>query len=541
MPYREEELSPELKQVKKEVMDFVYSMRAMTVVVGERDFYMILYYLFQESFDPDVDVMAVTYRDTASLGLPRILYGKYLVKYINSILEKVPDIADEYIKKIKNDRSIPAEYDEKLKKYYIFREIVKHEVIHYINLHVPRTHEFFRKMGYSEIPSQLMQLANIYADSICNVFLDKRLVEEGGLVPPITENVTLEELLKKAFLESKTLPPNWKFPQWQPKHSEVDLGEEDQNKGQGQKEGLPSSEKGEGQSLEGQEGEGRGKGQGGKKGKSYGEGEGEGGGQEGQKKEKGFGQGGFRDFYPKEFDEVGQHDIGSIKDAVRDLIERARDIFKRHGGIGSIPNEIEELVKWLKRRKIKLELIDEDNELFGLFKQHERTYMDYNPIRNKRIWRFRRRPIFPVIRQLTGYTVVIIVDTSASMGGEDLSYAFDLINELASKARTYLVEIDAEIQRVREVDEVDQDEISFKGRGGTSFKDLERLDEYITNEDVTACIILTDGRVDEFPSENPFPGAKWYGITVAVIPDKSPDWIKWFKVEDVLGEEEEEG
>jgi len=539
-------LSPELEQLEKEVMSFVYSMRKMTIIVGERDFYMILYYLFQESFDPDIEIMAVSYRDTASLGLPRILYGRYLVKYINSMLEKVPDIANEYIKDIKNKRSIPSEFDEQLKQYYIFKEIVKHEVIHYINLHVPRTYEFFRKMGYSTIPPYMMQLANIYADSLCNVFLDKRLVEEGGLVPPATENVTLEELLKKALLEGQNLPPNFKLPQWQPQQGEADSGEESNGKGQGQEKGLPSGQEGEGrgegqsgkrEKSHGKGGEGGGKGQSGKREKSHGQ-EGEGGGQEGQEGKRGFGSGGFKDFYQKEFDEVGQHDIGNIKDAVRDLIERARDLYKRQG-IGSLPGEVEELIKWLKKRKIKIELLDEDNELFGLFRQYERTYMDYNPRSNKRIWRYQRHPILPVIRPLTGYTVVIIVDTSASMGGEELSYAIDLINELASKARIYLVEIDVEIQRVREVDEIDQEELSFKGRGGTSFKALERLDEHITNEDITGCIILTDGWVKEFPSRNPFPGAKWYGITVDIIPDESPDWIKWFKVEDVIEEEEE--
>jgi len=511
-----------IEELRREVINFVNKMKQVSLVVGEKDFYMVLYYFFQGSFDPDIDIMAVTYRDTASLGLPRILYGRDLIKYIDNLLERAPDIANNYIKKVRNEKTLPPEYDEQLKRYFIFKEIVKHEVIHYINLHIPRTLEFFRRKGLNVVPPQLMQIANIYADSLCNVFLDKKLVEEGGLVPPVTENVTLEELLNKIPIRSLR-------------------GPQDQ---QGQ--GGQLGQQGEG----GQQGQqGQSQGQGGATGKRQGKGEkeegssrGEGGGkQEEQKDESGFGKGGFRDFYPKEFDEVDQHDIDRLKEAVRNVIEQAREFYKSSTGIGSIPGEVEELIKWLKKRKVKLELIDEENEIFGMFKKLDKTYTSYNPITSKWVWKFsKNRPILPTLRQVTGYTIVFIVDTSLSMGQEELSYAIDLINDLASKARTYLVEIDVTIQRIREIDEIDEEGISFKGRGGTSFKDLEKLDEHISNEDVTACFILTDGHVSEFPSRNPFPNAKWYGITVDIIPTASPDWIKWFKIEDVLGEEEDE-
>jgi predicted metal-dependent peptidase len=524
----EERERPDIEELKREVMSFVSTMKRMSIVVREKDFYMLLYYFFQGSFDENIDIMAVSYRDTASLGLPRILYGRDLIKYINNLLKRVPNIADSYIKKVRSEREdLPPEYDELLKQYYIFKEIVKHEVIHFINLHVPRTLEFFRKKGFSVVPPQLMYMANIYADSLCNIFLDKKLVEEGGLVPPATENVTLEELLSKIPLKGLL-------------GKQVQLGQEDQQKSQMEQ---PSSQ-GQ-QSQPGQQGQhqtkGKGKGKGDDRSQDIG-GEGSGGGEGKEKGEGGgFGEGGFQDFYPEEFDEVGQHDIDRIRDAVRNVLEQAKEAYKRQTGIGNVPGEIEELIKWLKKRRVKLELLDEDNEIFGLFKQLDRTYMGYNPLTSKQMWRFTRKPpIIPVIRQVTGYSVVVVVDTSLSMGEEQLSYAIDMINYLASKARTYLVEIDVDIQRVREIDEIDEDGISFKGRGGTSFKALEKLDEYIDDENVVACILITDGRVTEFPSKNPLPGAKWYGITTDIIPSSSPDWIKWFEVKDVLGEEEEE-
>jgi predicted metal-dependent peptidase len=160
--------------------------------------------------------------------------------------------------------------------------------------------------------------------------------------------------------------------------------------------------------------------------------------------------------------------------------------------------------------------------------------MDYNPLN--------RNPygmIFPVERRLSGQSAIVIIDTSASMDPDRLTYALDVINHLIKQTDVYLVEIDVEIQRVRKIKFLNSDEFTFKGRGGTSFAALEKLPQFreIPIQTVRACFLVTDGRVDEFPSRNPIPRAKWIGITTDIIPEKSPSWIRWYKVEQIMEEE----
>jgi hypothetical protein len=176
---------------------------------------------------------------------------------------------------------------------------------------------------------------------------------------------------------------------------------------------------------------------------------------------------------------------------------------------------------------MKFRLIGEDN-IFEFFSEVERTYYAYNPL-NENNDGF----VFPSYRPLVEQTIVVIVDTSGLIGEEELQYSLDLINSLVMQAEIYLVEIDTMIQRVIEVREVDE-EFSFKGRSGTVFTDLERLPQLLPTRDITACIILTDGYVNVFPKKNPLPRAKWIGITTGVIPENSPNWITWFKVERVI-------
>jgi Uncharacterized protein conserved in bacteria len=176
---------------------------------------------------------------------------------------------------------------------------------------------------------------------------------------------------------------------------------------------------------------------------------------------------------------------------------------------------------------MKFRLIGGDN-IFGFFREVERTYYAYNPL-NANKYGF----VFPSYRPLVEQTIVVVVDTSGSIGEEELQYSLDLINSLVKQSEIYLVEIDTMIQRVIRVREVEE-KFSFKGRGGTVFTDLERLPQFLPARDITACIILTDGYVDAFPEKKPLPRAKWIGITTGVIPENSPNWIKWFKVERVI-------
>jgi len=452
-----------LEEVKKKTLAFTSKMKTLMVVLGKMDFYTFFYFTFTEEFDPKVPVMAMRYRDTISYALPRIVYGPELIPFIEKILEKTPDIADGFVKEVEKEvekvQTISKENKELLKRLFIFREIVKHEIIHYINLHLPRTIEFFKRRGTNKISEPLLIIANMAADSICNIYLDKKVIEQGGLVPPLEKEIPLEELLEKLD---------------------------------------PKKNKCCGIGVEVNDSEDIGK--------------------------------GFKDFLSEEAEELEKHDLSRIKEVVSGILEKTVEEYEKYAkSIGTIPSEIEETIKWLKKRRVKFRLAGEDN-LFGLFREVERTYFAYNPLNANN-----NGFLFPAYRPLGGRAIVIIVDTSASMRKEELQYSLDLINNLVKQAEIYLVEIDAMIQRVRKVEHVEE-EFNFKGRGGTIFTDLERLPQLLPARDITACIILTDGYVDDFPEKKPLPRAKWIGITTGVIPKNSPNWITWFKIKRVIEE-----
>jgi predicted metal-dependent peptidase len=237
---------------------------------------------------------------------------------------------------------------------------------------------------------------------------------------------------------------------------------------------------------------------------------------------------GFPDLSYDDLRDLSKHDLERLKEVMGQVVEKTVEDYKRSNKtIGNVPGEIEETIKWLKKRRVKFRIIG-DNSIFGLFREVERTYLAYNPLnRNK------NGLVFPSYRPLGGFIVSVIVDTSGSMGSEELSYSLDLINGLIKQAETYLVEIDTTIQQVRKVGQV-KEEFTFKGRGGTSFADLERLNKLLPAREVKVCVLLTDGYVDEFPKQNPLPNAKWIGITTSRIPKNSPSWITWFKVEEVI-------
>jgi predicted metal-dependent peptidase len=481
----------DIEEVRRQTLRFASSMKKMFVILEKMDFYSFFYYTCAEDFDPKVPIMAMSYRDMVSFALPTIVYGAGLIPFIEMALERDPHVADGFIREIKRARTVSKESEELLKRFFIFRELVKHEIIHYINLHLPRTIEFFKKKGIQQIPESLFMLSNIVADSICNIYLDKEVIKSAGLVPPLEKEIPLEVLLEELLKNSK-----FKTALMMGSGSGNDKNNNN-NGGKGNGNNTDNNNNGGGGNMV---------------------------------EDFKNGKNGFPDFSYDDLKDLSKHDFERLKEVMGQVVEKITEEYKRSSKtIGNIPNEVEETIKWLKKRKVKFRLTGRDN-LFGLFREVERTYIAYNPLnRNK------DGLVFPSYRPLGGFVVAVVVDTSGSMKPEELSYSFDLINGLVKQAEIYLVEIDAKIQWVKKVGQI-REEFTFKGRGGTSFTDLERLSKLLPASEVRVCILLTDGYVDEFPKQNPLPKAKWVGITTSQIPKNSPDWINWFKVEQVLEE-----
>ena len=254
-------------------------MKRLKIDLEKMDLYTFCDFDCVEEVDPKVPVMAMSYKYTTSLALPRIVYGPELTLFIEKILEKAPNIANRFIKEAKRVTIISKKNEELLKRLFIFREIVKHEIIHYINLHLPRTVKFFKKRGISKISRPLLIKANAAADSICNIYLDKKVIEQGGFVPPLEMEIPLEELLEKIDLK---------------KNQSFVIGS-------------------------------NGSGDSGK---------------------------GFEDFLSEEAEDLEKQDFSRIKEVVGGILEKAIDEYKMYPkGIGTIPSEIEETIKWLKKRE----------------------------------------------------------------------------------------------------------------------------------------------------------------------------------------------
>lgn len=104
--------------------------------------------------------------------------------------------------------------------------------------------------------------------------------------------------------------------------------------------------------------------------------------------------------------------------------------------------------------------------------------------------------------QREGLELVVCVDTSGSIDQSTLSEFFAEIKGVAASyenVRMHLIECDAEVTGVYEINERKIDEIKFKGGGGTVFTQaLEKASEFRPK----VCIYLTDG-FGEFPEEAP--------------------------------------
>ena len=104
-----------------------------------------------------------------------------------------------------------------------------------------------------------------------------------------------------------------------------------------------------------------------------------------------------------------------------------------------------------------------------------------------------------------GLDLAVCVDTSGSIDLNTLSEFFAEIRAIAASyenARVHLIECDAEVTGVYEIDERNIKDIKFRGGGGTLFTPaLKKASEF----NPRVCVYLTDGCGDFPTDEPPFP------------------------------------
>jgi len=192
--------------------------------------------------------------------------------------------------------------------------------------------------------------------------------------------------------------------------------------------------------------------------------------------------------------------------------------------IGKIPAMIEEIIKnWRFPPKIILPTSDIEIALQKI----ERSYIkisQFNTIYpNSKI----RLPAYPM---LTGAEVLVIIDTSGSIDRETAELFFGFLKRLSERYTVYYTEIDTDIKFKPEKFRKEAKELKFIGRGGTSFKNIEKLKTEYKFKNPNIIVILTDGYVEEFP-QNIYPNARWFLYTTEKIPENLPKFIKLLKIE----------
>jgi predicted metal-dependent peptidase len=200
-------------------------------------------------------------------------------------------------------------------------------------------------------------------------------------------------------------------------------------------------------------------------------------------------------------------DAEVVKQEIRNKIE---EISRRENGWGHIPGDVQQIiqaaqkssVRWWKYLRHYLgNLVTSKVE--STFKKPNRRY-GYPYCGTKRLHTDRK---------------LVAIDTSGSVGDEDLSHFLAEVNRLAELQPVDLVMFDHAVQG--KIIPFDRKRVSldFKGRGGTAFTPVFELAEARRYQSL---IVLTDGQAEEPPKPHHVKDVLW----VLTDPSQKPpcDW-----------------
>jgi len=192
----------------------------------------------------------------------------------------------------------------------------------------------------------------------------------------------------------------------------------------------------------------------------------------------------------------------SAQDKVRQMVKQAVDDAKRQGR-GTTPGWMEEMIKRLIAPPIKWNILLRSgisNEVSPVPEEtfrrcHRRRQFEVNGI---------LEDIYPGFKRKPQSKLIAIIDTSGSMGSEELG---EVLNELAylSRAGYYpitLIHADTQITKIETY--TGKNEIIMHGRGGTTFAPaLDYVRDKIPHTEGVRdnCIFFTDG-MGECPKDN---------------------------------------
>jgi len=160
----------------------------------------------------------------------------------------------------------------------------------------------------------------------------------------------------------------------------------------------------------------------------------------------------------------------------------------------------------------------------GLRKNDYRTF----PFNKKHLW---RKIYLPSIGAPGPEHIVVAIDTSGSMGADELSKILGELNQLKSTAecRMTLIQCDAEIQDIKEynsweIADIDFNYYGFRGRGGTTFEPVFKwIEKEVLNlgQRPDALFYLTDGYAHYGMQEPPYQ-VMWILTSSSIEPEQIP-------------------
>jgi predicted metal-dependent peptidase len=222
----------------------------------------------------------------------------------------------------------------------------------------------------------------------------------------------------------------------------------------------------------------------------------------------------------------GRHQ-GEVDAAQRNTLEAAKQHFEQTQGRGSTPGWIEDELNKLENRKRDRDWV---RELDSVVRRRSGIIMaggaDFSMSRPSRRSLLRGGLLRPgmVEQQMEG---AIYIDTSGSMGAEELKYAKNVVCNIMEQTgvdRVWLGQCDAKVHEMRRVKVRDVPALPMKGRGGTNFVPIFSGPHsvYTLKPRPDMVIILTDG-------DGPAPTTAPRGITViwVIVPTgyrKPADW-----------------
>jgi predicted metal-dependent peptidase len=360
--------------------------------------------------------------------------------------------------------------------------ILKHEMLHIINLHViRRKNRNPEKWNYATDISINQLITNI---------------PEDGLQPEtfkLKKNLNAEnyyDLIPDKYLNNQQ--------------------QQGQGQGQGQQQQQGQGQgSGEGQDQQG-EGQQQGQGQGSSEGQQQGQGQGSGEGQQqsqGQGSGEGQGQGsGVIDSEEKlkdlisqalqsaENGMIGDHSLwdksqgneSAAKEITRQMTETATNKSR-----GMTPSEAMDAITMLNKKE-QIDWKKEFRKIVG------------NKRANSRLTIKRRDRRFPNRKDLRGKTrdhtidVLVILDVSGSMSNEELQYGLNEIKAIAEKAKAgvTIIQVDTEPYLVKDFDPKKSKSFNRMGNGGTYlYPAIELAEEEKINYNAVA--VITDGWIED--------------------------------------------